>query len=172
MREPVEYWDVYDKSGKYTGRAKAKGAQWLPGEFHPAMEAWIVNSRGEILIQRRADTCDILPGVWGLTTGRMVAGESTQAGCLREMKEELGLTVQRNALTFLRRIFRTDLIWDLYLVQTDAPLNTLTLQKSEVSEARWVCPADFQSMLADGSLFYYPEILEILEQVKQCINSY
>ncbi len=71
-----------------------------PGEYHPAMEAWIKNSRGEILIQQRSVECEILPGAWGLTTGRMIAGESTQQGCIREIREELGLCVTPSQIQF------------------------------------------------------------------------
>lgn len=167
MRNRTEFWDVYDAKGRKTGRIKSKTECWLPGEFHLAMEAWIINSNKEILIQRRADSCDELPGVWGLTTGRMLAGEDSKTGCVREIQEELGLTVQPEAPMFLRRIFRTELIWDLFLVQRDFPLDTLRLQESEVSEARWVSASAFRSMLARGNLFWYPEILEILEHVEQ-----
>lgn len=167
MRDHMEYWDVYDEKGRKTGRIKAKTGIWLPGEFHLAMEAWILNSNKEILLQRRADSCEVLPGVWGLTTGRMLAGENSKVGCVREIQEELGLTVQPEAPAFLRRIFRTELIWDLFLVRLDFPLNALRLQESEVSEARWVSASTFRSMLAQGTLFWYPEILEILEHVEQ-----
>lgn len=102
------------KRGRKTGRIKAKTGIWLPGEFHLAMEAWILNSNKEILLQRRADSCEVLPGVWGLRTGRMLAGENSKVGCVREIQEELGLTVQPEAPAFLRRIFRTELIWDLF----------------------------------------------------------
>ncbi len=84
----MEYWEVCNACGDRTGQIRPKGAFFGPGEYHPAMEAWIKNSRGEILIQQRSVECEILPGAWGLTTGRMIAGESTQQGCIREIREE------------------------------------------------------------------------------------
>lgn len=91
--------------GRKTGRIKAKTGIWLPGEFHLAMEAWILNSNKEILLQRRADSCEVLPGVWGLTTGRMLAGENSKVGCVREIQEELGLTCSRKPLLFCAGFF-------------------------------------------------------------------
>lgn len=70
MRDHMEYWDVYDEKGRKTGRIKAKTRIWLPGEFHLAMEAWILNSNKEILLQRRADSCEVLPGHQGLETAQ------------------------------------------------------------------------------------------------------
>ena len=68
----MEYWEVCNACGDRTGQIRPKGAFFGPGEYHPAMEAWIKNSRGEILIQQRSVECEILPGAWGLTTGRMI----------------------------------------------------------------------------------------------------
>ena len=107
----MEYWNVYDRSGRWTGRTVPKGTPFGPGEYHPAMEAWIVNGRGELLIQQRSRDCEILPGIWGMTTGRMTApppskegrplsapeadrGETTLEGCIREIREELGIQVE------------------------------------------------------------------------------
>ena len=167
MQDKPEFWDVYDARGRKTGRVKGRTELWLPGELHLAMEAWILNSRKEILIQRRAQSCEELPGVWGLTTGRMLAGEDSKVGCVREIQEELGLAVQWEAPIFLRRIVRTELIWDLFLVRRDFPLSTLRLQEIEVSEVRWVSASMFRNMLAQGSLFWYPEILEVLKRIEQ-----
>ena len=99
----MEYWEVCNACGDRTGQIRPKGAFFGPGEYHPAMEAWIKNSRGEILIQQRSVECEILPGAWGLTTGRMIAGESTQQGCIREIREELGLCVTPSQIQFFKK---------------------------------------------------------------------
>ena len=161
----MEYWDLYNEHGEKTGRSVCKGESLSPGEFHLAMEAWIVNQKGQVLIQRRSSDCEILPGMWGLTTGRMVAGEDTRSGCVRELREELGLCVRPEQLRFLRRILRRDgthLIWDLYLLILEASLCELKLQSEEVSEAKWVDVAQMEEMILSGQMFFYPEIWEML----------
>ena len=126
----------------------------------------IKNSRGEILIQQRSVECEILPGAWGLTTGRMIAGESTQQGCIREIREELGLCVTPLKFNF-KRIPRGELLWDIYLVQDDTPSERLQLQAAEVAQAKWVSPRTFRFLLETGKLFWYPEIEEILSMVER-----
>lgn len=162
----MEYWDVCDQTGKRSGQIRPEGASYSPGEYHPAMEAWIVNSRGEILIQQRSARCEILPGVWGLTTGRMLAGETTAQGCVREIREELGIRVSPEELRFLRRIPRGELLWDIYAVHKDETPGELILQKEEVAQVRWVSPACFRKLLESGCLFRYPEIEAILSLVE------
>ena len=163
----MEYWEVCNACGDRTGQIRPKGAFFGPGEYHPAMEAWIKNSRGEILIHQRSVECEILPGAWGLTTGRMIAGESTQQGCIREIREELGLCVTPSQIQFLKRIPRGELLWDIYLVQDDTPSERLQLQAAEVAQAKWVSPRTFRFLLETGKLFWYPEIEEILSMVER-----
>ena len=55
-----------------------KEADYLPGEYHLAVEAWVFNRRREILIQQRSWHREILPGKWSLTTGRIIAGEDSE----------------------------------------------------------------------------------------------
>ena len=107
-------------------------------------EVWPVNPHGEILIQKRSLQCPILPGVWGLTTGR------TAQGAVRELREELGLSVPVNRLIFLERIIRRDethLIWDIFTVKIFAEISSLQMQTSEVEQALWVPPSKFLQML-------------------------
>lgn len=165
MTKPIqEYWDVRDRQGQKTGEVRAKGLPFEREEFHLAMEAWIINSKGQLLIQQRSVYCDLLPGMWGLTTGRVLSGEDSAEGCIRELKEELGLTVLPENIRFLTRILRGELIWDLYLVHCEAELSELKLQTEEVKQASWVSPEKFLEMLEEGLLFRYPEIEQILEE--------
>lgn len=162
----MEVWDLYDRFAEKTGKTVPKGAELSAEEYHLAMEVWIVNSKGEVLIQERSQDCEILPGVWGLTTGRMVAGEDTRSGCIRELREELGLAVQPEQLQFLRRILRQDgthLIWDIYLLQMDVPVSQLKLQSEEVSGTKWADLAALRRLILTGKLFFYLEIWEIIE---------
>ena len=160
----MELWDVYDKKGRKTGALKEKEADYRPGEYHLAVEAWVFNRRREILIQQRSWHREILPGKWSLTTGRIIAGEDSEQGCVRELKEELGIQVKQEELSFLRRIVREDpLSWDIYFTLQDVPVEELRLQKEEVIQARWVSFDQFRAYLKRGSVFRYPEIDEVLD---------
>ena len=163
----MEYWDICDATGKPTGCIWPKGEPFPLGMYHLAAEIWVVNKNGDILIQRRAAGCEILPGVWGLTTGRIAAGESTRQGAVRELWEELGIAAQPEELVPLLRARRTELIWDVYLLRRDTPLSALRLQEEEVAEARWVTPDIFRQMAATGELYRYPELEDVLGRVKE-----
>lgn len=54
----------------------------------------IVNRNKEVLLIRRSNTEDVLPGVWDIPGGTLEDGEDPKEGAIREAKEETGLDVE------------------------------------------------------------------------------
>ena len=164
----MEYWDLFDESGTPLGRRVRKDDSLKDGEYHFAVEIWIVNRKQQLLIQKRSLHCETLPGAWAFTTGRVLSGETPEAGCLREVREELGIVASPEQLTYLRQITRHDgshLIWRLYLLRTDIPLSSLSLQQEEVASAKYITFHEMEVLLQTGCLFSYPEIDSVAAQV-------
>ena len=162
----MESWDLVDETGHFLRTARADSAL-KKDEYHFAVEIWPVNGKGEILVQKRSEFCKVLPGVWGLTTGRVQAGETTVQGAVRELREELGLCTSPESLIFLKRIVRKDgtqLIWDVFSMKTDVDISDLLLQREEVEEVRWLPPEEMILMAEKGILYCYPEFYEMLKK--------
>lgn len=170
MAPDMELWDIYDREGHRTGRQIERWGKQEADEYHLTAEIWVVNRRGEILIQKRSATKDVLPGIWCLTTGCMQAGEDSRQGSVREIQEELGMPVNPQELQHLRRIVRPGVIWDLYLLRKEWKLEELRLQEEEVSEVRWVSPEVFRTMAQNGELYVYPELYDVLSQVEKILQ--
>ena len=60
--------------------------------------AALVDSEGRILLQRRAQGRH-MAGLWEFPGGKVDAGEVPEAALSRELREELGITVEAEALT-------------------------------------------------------------------------
>lgn len=163
----MEMWDIYDNRGLKTGKIKKRADILNSGEYHLATEVWIINDKSEILIQKRSSNREVLPNIWALTTGCMISGEDTLNGAIREVKEEIGMSIKRDDLKFVRRIFRTDTIWDIYFVYRNVDLSKLTLQAEEVSDVKLVSIHEFKDMLLSERIFEYPEIYDVLSLIKQ-----
>ena len=169
----MEYWDICDQNGHMTGEKIVKGGEFKDGQYHFAAEAWIVNEKGEFLVQQRSQSCEILPGAWALTTGRMIAGEDTRTGCRREMKEELGLDIQDSQLTHLVRFRRSDwthLIWDIYLVRLYGGIHTFHLQEKEVAQVKFVSSLEMKKLIDNKEIYVYPEIYEVMDKIKAILR--
>ena len=165
----MEYWDIYDKDGNFTGRKKGKYEKWDKDEYHLATEVWVINSKKQILIQQRSEKCQLLPGIWALTTGRVVSGETTRQGCIRELKEELGIEAKEEECNLVKSLLknRLGMIWDIYFLRKDVELEDVTLQKEEVSTVKLVNTDEFRDMLKEGIMCEYSEVYELLDIVDE-----
>ena len=165
----MEYWDIYDKDGKFTGRKKGKYEKWDKDEYHLATEVWVINSKKQILIQQRSEKCQLLTGIWALTTGRVVSGETTRQGCIRELKEELGIEAKEEECNLVKSLLknRLGMIWDIYFLRKDVELEDVTLQKEEVSRVKLVNTDEFRDMLKEGIMCEYSEVYELLDIIDE-----
>lgn len=57
------------------------------------VSGFILNNKGEVLLVKRADNDDFLPGLWELPGGGTDFGEHPMKALEREIKEEVGLNV-------------------------------------------------------------------------------
>ena len=92
MNDPQEQLEVYDTQGNPTGVAKSRGAIHRDGDWHLAFFCWIVTSDGRVLLQKRAATKDVWPGLWDASAAGHVRFGEGLGGALREIEEELGVT--------------------------------------------------------------------------------
>ncbi|MFI8457118.1 NUDIX hydrolase [Kitasatospora sp. NPDC085464] len=63
----------------------------------------VLDTSGRVLMLRRRED-DALPGLWDYPAGGLEPGEGVQAGALRELSEEAGITVAADSLEYLRSL--------------------------------------------------------------------
>lgn len=104
----------------------------------------ITNPDGLVLVIRRADHEQVLPGQWDIPGGKLEDGEDPVAGAVREIKEETGLAVGHLRLIaytsnlnheknkqFIRLIFRAQIKG-----------GSIVLNPDEHDAFRWIYPAN------------------------------
>ena len=102
----MEFWDIYDKDKKLTGRTMKRNDWTLKDdEYHLTVLGVIRRSDGKFLITKRVMTKAWAPGWWEVSGGAAQAGEASYDAVLREVKEETGLTLTsyklRGLVTFI-----------------------------------------------------------------------
>ena len=165
--EPV---DIFNERGDKTGQVLTKSEAHDKGLWHPIVHLWIYNSKGEVLMQKRAPQKKVWPNLWDVAVGgHLAAGEAPEDAAIKEAGEELGIKVERQQLQFIdqskyehemegnwmNRIF----IWS-YLTKMDIDISKLTLEKEEVSEAKWIEVEELEKILnnSDEARNFSPDI--------------
>lgn len=169
MGGKMEFRDIYDKEGNITRHRLPAGVNLHKGEYLRMVEAWIVDRKNRILLQQRSFGCIIYPGYWTLTTGHFQSGESTEDACIREIKEELGITVKPKNVQLIDHITRdTDehLLWDIVLVKKTIRKRHMKINPVEVNDVRWVTTKQLREIVNDDNVFYYPEMMDIIDYIE------
>lgn len=89
-----EWFPVVDEDGNMTGKAPRSVCHDGKSKLlHPVVHLHLINSKGELFLQKRSLLKDIQPGKWDTSVGGHVGiGEKTEVALFRETFEEIGLT--------------------------------------------------------------------------------
>lgn len=149
MTQEIEYVDILTESGEKTGEKKPKDDVHRDGDWHKSVHIWVLNSKRELLIQRRAACKKSHPNQWDISAaGHVSAGDTPIAAAVREFQEELGLSLSEDEFEYLFEIranavlnngtFIEREINDVYLVKKDIDPSVLHLQEEEVAEVKYI----------------------------------
>ena len=158
----TEVWDIYNESREKTGCLLQRGKPIPKGCYHLVVSAWIMNSQGQYLLSQRHPDKQY-PLYWECTGGSILAGESSLTGAIREVKEELGITLDptRAKLIYQTRRDSTQDFYDVWLFHEDVELAAIRLQQSEVVNVKWVDWSELLDMFRSGKL--HP-LIDYIEQ--------
>lgn len=119
------------------------------GEYSQGAHVWILNSKGELLIQKRTPTKRLYPNLWSITSGGTDSGEKTIDTVYREVKEELGITVKPEEVELMMSYKRNHDFVDVYLVRKDIELKDIVMQPEEVADVKWVTKDELEKMIKE-----------------------
>lgn len=142
-----ELFDVLNERGQYTGEVENREKCHKNGLWHKAVVAFIINSKNQVLLQKRSKNKKLWPNTWDVTAGgHVLTGEFGFEAAIREAKEELGIDLNKESMTFIGSAISTNIKGDIinnhfnefYIVNKDLDETKLKLQEEEVSEVKWI----------------------------------
>lgn len=146
-----EFVDLLDDKGEVIGVVE-KTVAHKQGLWHKVVHVWIMNSKNEILVQKRCSQKAFYPNVWDVSVGGHVgAGEKSLTSVIREVKEEIGLTLNPDEITYIFT-FADELKFlgksvnefaDVFLVSKDIDISALKFQREEVETVKWMSLTEF-----------------------------
>ncbi len=133
-----------DENDKVIGEGTKEEA-WEKGIIHRIARIFLFNSKGELLIQKRADHLTSVPGLWDSSAaGHVDNGEEYQQAAERELSEEVGIAdiplIERDKF-FTDEKDESDKIKKRFNMIYSATYDGDIKQNAEeVSEIRWIEP--------------------------------
>ena len=91
----MELLDVVDDNNNLIGLSEDRKIVHEKNLWHRHVSCWIMNSKGKILLQKRSSNKTRNPNKWSKTGGHVATGESVQNALLREIREELGVKIDK-----------------------------------------------------------------------------
>ena len=179
-----ELIDILDDNGNRTGKSCLKSVAHQKGYLHPTVHIWIYTADKKILLQKRAATKKVFPGLWDISVaGHIAAGEAYEIAALREIKEEIALDLPTEDLlkiqTRKHNIVHPNGIIDnefhqVYIAELKVPITHLKRQETEVDELKLFDldilkhTAEYQNILLpqfhDYYCFVYEKIINELNK--------
>ena len=93
----MEYLDIYDDEGNFLGKEE-RGIVHEKGLWHKTVHCWLYTKDGYVFFQRRADSHTL----YTTASGHLRAGETINEGFHREIKEEIGCSIDTSDAKLLR----------------------------------------------------------------------
>lgn len=180
-----ELIDILNADGVPLGKTTMKSEAHKKGLFHATVHIWFYTEDGELLIQKRASNKDTHPSLWDISVaGHIGAGESILDSAIREVQEEIGLTITGKELKKIG-VFKSiqkhsDQLIDCefhhtFLSKLKIPLEKLIKQKSEIDDLKLISIIQFEKELNDKELSkqYVPHSIEyytkILNEIRRLL---
>lgn len=149
-RAPIEeIFDVVDDHDEIIGQRSRREVHRL-GLKHRAVHVLVFNRRGEVFLQKRSMSKDTFPGAWDSSaSGHLNAGEDYDACAVRELREEIGLVIERPPERLFKLEGRPETGWEFVWVYRCESEGPFVLHPEEIETGGWFTPQKVTSWMAE-----------------------
>ncbi|SIQ57531.1 Isopentenyldiphosphate isomerase [Maribacter ulvicola] len=160
-----ELIDILDAHGKLTGKTAMKSDAHKNGWFHQTVHIWFYTPNGQILMQQRSKNKDVFPLLWDVSVaGHIGASESILTSVIREVQEEIGLTISPPDLEKIgiyksfknhSRTLKDYEFHHTFIAELKSPFSALQKQKSEVKDLKLESLNQFSKAICNTTTYNY-----------------
>ncbi|MFS0727674.1 NUDIX hydrolase [Paenibacillus sp. 1P07SE] len=151
-----ERLDIYDSSMVRVG-SESRAQTHAKGLWHQTFHCWVVHpSERSILLQLRHPDKETYPGLMDVSAaGHLLTGETVRDG-VRELEEELGISVTFEELHYCGVVPQEDVISEglidrefnhVFIHASDRPIEAYSFQREEISGLYTIGVDDFKNLL-------------------------
>ena len=136
----MELVDIVDENNQLTGQVEERWDAYNKGLWRRIVSCWIMNEKGEVLLQKRTANKIRNPNKWAKTGGQVDSGESVEEAIFREVKEEIGIEIpkeQINVIDIHKTSNKNKCFAYNFLFVVNYKIGDYVLQKEEVAEVKY-----------------------------------
>ena len=164
----MENVDIFNKRREKLEKIRERG-KLDNNEYSISVHVWLLEE-DNLWIQQRSNEKKLFPKLWEQSGGGVLTGETSLRAVKRETKEELGLDIQDEEITYIGSYTRVKDIVDIWLVQRAISKDKIILQDEEVANIKNVTFEEFDKMIENKEVV--PTINPSYNLLKNYYNTY
>jgi isopentenyldiphosphate isomerase len=159
----AELIDIVDEDGEPTGKHVEVMYAHVHGTRHRCAHVWVLHN-GKILLQKRAEHKRIDPNKYDISaSGHIKAGEEPLQAAIRELHEQLSLTITKDDLEFVytqeandsRPGYKNNELNFVYITEVNS-IDNIKFSDAEVQEITEFTPQELEDALAGREKDFVP----------------
>ena len=178
----AEQFEVLDEQGHKTGQLLDRATVHRQQLWHEVANVWILNEKGEVLLQLRGPDVDLNPNVWDVAVGTHVRpNEEPTLAAQRCLQAELGITIMPDNIKHLFNMQSANPLPDgrfhkvlghVFLVKRTIELRDFTFDHTKIAQLAWRPLVDVMAEIGSTEPAvayhprpgdYYPRLFEALQ---------
>ena len=151
---------VFDENGNSTDTLVPRSQIHDTELWHQVIHVWVVDEKGEILLQKRSANKKLYANVWHVSVaGHISAYDDPLDTAVRETNEEIGLPFTEKDFIFVHRTEVVQAVPEtgfedrewicVYLLKVNSSTLKIKLQQEEVVQVRWISLNEFETDIID-----------------------
>ena len=164
----MEYLQVFDKNKNKLEEKVSRDEKYnLPDEKRfMIVLIFIENSKGEFLLQK---TSKSRHSCIATTGGHVTYGDSALRTVVKECKEELGIDVSSNDITYIDTVLFKNCFLETFYTKMELDPSKLILQTEEVESVKWYTKEEISEFIKnnefrEGNIKPYEKVLEYINK--------
>ena len=173
----MELIRVVDEDGNDTDEVLEREDVHDLSKLHNEVTIYIINKKGEVLLQRRSESRRFCPNMLGVIAGHVGYLENPLSCAKRELEEEVGLIVNKEDIcelcnkNLVIEKMNNHFMYPYYVI-TDFREDDFIIQKEEVSYVKWYSIDNLISLIEeeDKELVFKKEEINLFKMLKDIVS--
>lgn len=150
-------WDLYDEKFNKTDIVINENEidNISNNLYHLTVNVWIINSRNEILLLKKAMNYDLrYPGHWTSINGNVESGHNSIDTVYKAVYEKVGKDIKKDNIVELGKDLRNPYhyIYNTFVIYKSLDIDSIVLNSQYFSKAKWADAKELENMILNGEI--------------------